>query len=52
MHRLGELLTRDAELLGTVESRDNGLRAFDGFLQTKTVWIKLTGATRDPFVIG
>jgi aldehyde dehydrogenase (NAD+) len=32
--------------------RDNGLEALDGFLQTKTVWIELTGATRDPFVIG
>jgi len=32
--------------------RDNGIEALDGFLQTKTVWIELTGATRDPFVIG
>ena len=32
--------------------RDNGLEALDGFLQTKTTWIELTGATRDPFVIG
>lgn len=32
--------------------RDNGLEALDGFLQTKTVWVELTGATRDPFVIG
>ena len=32
--------------------RDNGLEALDGYLQTKTVWIELTGATRDPFVVG
>ena len=32
--------------------RDNGLEALDGFLATKTVWVELTGATRDPFVIG
>ncbi|MCQ3810698.1 MAG: aldehyde dehydrogenase [Acidimicrobiia bacterium] len=32
--------------------RDNGLEALDGFLQTKTVWVELTGAIRDPFVIG
>ncbi|MEM9132159.1 MAG: aldehyde dehydrogenase [Actinomycetota bacterium] len=32
--------------------KDNGLEAIDEFLQTKTVWIELAGATRDPFVIG
>ena len=32
--------------------RDNGLEALDGFLQTKTVWVELEGATRDPFVVG
>lgn len=32
--------------------RDNGLEALDGFLQTKTVWVELAGATRDPFVVG
>ncbi|WP_420639955.1 aldehyde dehydrogenase [Candidatus Poriferisocius sp.] len=32
--------------------KDNGLEALDGFLQTKTVWVELSGATRDPFVIG
>jgi aldehyde dehydrogenase (NAD+) len=32
--------------------KDNGLEALDGFLQTKTVWVELEGATRDPFVIG
>ncbi len=32
--------------------RDNGLEALNGFLQTKTIWVELTGATRDPFVIG
>ncbi len=32
--------------------RDNGREAIDGYLQTKTVWVELTGATRDPFVLG
>ena len=32
--------------------KDNGREALDGYLQTKTVWVELTGATRDPFVVG
>lgn len=32
--------------------KDNGLEAIDAFLQTKTVWVELEGATRDPFVVG
>ena len=32
--------------------KDNGREALDGYLKTKTVWVELTGATRDPFVIG
>ena len=32
--------------------KDNGREALDGYLQTKTVWVELTGATRDPFVLG
>jgi (Z)-2-((N-methylformamido)methylene)-5-hydroxybutyrolactone dehydrogenase len=32
--------------------KDNGVEALDGFLQTKTVWVELDGATRDPFVVG
>lgn len=32
--------------------KDNGLEAMDAFLKTKTVWVELDGATRDPFVIG
>jgi aldehyde dehydrogenase (NAD+) len=32
--------------------RDNGLEAMDAYLHTRTVWVELTGATRDPFVIG
>jgi acyl-CoA reductase-like NAD-dependent aldehyde dehydrogenase len=32
--------------------RENGPHAMDEFLETKTVWVELTGATRDPFVIG
>ena len=40
---------------GTKQSgygRDNGLEAINEFLETKTVWVELEGATRDPFVIG
>ena len=32
--------------------KDNGRESLDGYLQTKTVWVELTGATRDPFVVG
>lgn len=32
--------------------KDNGLEAVDGFLNTKVVWVELSGKTRDPFVIG
>ena len=32
--------------------RENGIEAVDAYLETKTVWVELTGATRDPFVIG
>lgn len=32
--------------------KDNGLEALDAFLQTKTIWVELDGATRDPFVVG
>ena len=32
--------------------RENGRAAVDGYLETKTVWIELTGATRDPFTLG
>ena len=32
--------------------KDNGREALDGYLKTKTVWVELTGATRDPFVVG
>lgn len=32
--------------------RESGPHAMDEFLETKTVWVELTGATRDPFVIG
>ncbi len=32
--------------------KDNGREALDGYLLTKTVWVELTGATRDPFVLG
>ena len=32
--------------------RENGVGAVDEYLETKTVWIELSGATRDPFTIG
>jgi acyl-CoA reductase-like NAD-dependent aldehyde dehydrogenase len=32
--------------------RENGADAIDAYLQTKAVWIELTGGTRDPFVVG
>ncbi len=32
--------------------KDNGIEAVDGFVNTKVVWVELSGKTRDPFVIG
>jgi acyl-CoA reductase-like NAD-dependent aldehyde dehydrogenase len=32
--------------------RENGLEALDAYLQTKTVWVELSGKTRDPFTLG
>jgi acyl-CoA reductase-like NAD-dependent aldehyde dehydrogenase len=32
--------------------RENGAEAIDAYLQTKSVWVELTGGTRDPFVVG
>ena len=32
--------------------RENGLEALDEYLQTKTVWVELSGKTRDPFTLG
>ncbi|MFG1266079.1 aldehyde dehydrogenase [Xanthobacter aminoxidans] len=32
--------------------RENGVGAVDEYLETKTIWIELSGATRDPFTIG
>jgi acyl-CoA reductase-like NAD-dependent aldehyde dehydrogenase len=32
--------------------RENGLAAIDEYTELKTVWIELTGATRDPFQLG
>jgi aldehyde dehydrogenase (NAD+) len=32
--------------------RENGAEAIDSYLQTKAVWIELTGGTRDPFTMG
>ncbi|MEP9349439.1 aldehyde dehydrogenase [Xanthobacter sp. KR7-225] len=32
--------------------RENGAGAVEEYLETKTVWVELSGATRDPFTIG
>ncbi|GAA0603197.1 aldehyde dehydrogenase [Sporichthya brevicatena] len=32
--------------------RENGAEAIDPYLQTKAVWVELTGGTRDPFTLG
>jgi (Z)-2-((N-methylformamido)methylene)-5-hydroxybutyrolactone dehydrogenase len=32
--------------------RENGLEALKEYTELKTVWIELTGATRDPFNLG
>jgi (Z)-2-((N-methylformamido)methylene)-5-hydroxybutyrolactone dehydrogenase len=32
--------------------RENGIDAVNEYLETKTVWIELSGQTRDPFVVG
>ncbi len=32
--------------------RENGIEAIREFTEKKTVWVELTGATRDPFVLG
>ena len=32
--------------------KDNGLEAIGGFVNTKVIWVELSGKTRDPFVIG
>jgi (Z)-2-((N-methylformamido)methylene)-5-hydroxybutyrolactone dehydrogenase len=32
--------------------RENGMAAVEEYLETKTVWVELSGATRDPFTMG
>ena len=32
--------------------RENGLEGMDEYLQTKSVWVELSGETRDPFKLG
>lgn len=32
--------------------RENGLHGIDAYLETKAVWVELTGGTRDPFTLG
>ena len=32
--------------------RENGIESMDEYLQTKAVWVELSGNTRDPFTIG
>jgi aldehyde dehydrogenase (NAD+) len=32
--------------------RENGQRAIDEYLEEKSIWVELTGGTRDPFTLG
>jgi len=32
--------------------RESGMAALDDYTETKSVWVELTGATRDPFTLG
>jgi acyl-CoA reductase-like NAD-dependent aldehyde dehydrogenase len=32
--------------------RENGAEAIDAYLETKSVWVELSGGTRDPFTLG
>jgi aldehyde dehydrogenase (NAD+) len=32
--------------------RENGLAAIGEYTETKTVWVELSGETRDPFKLG
>jgi acyl-CoA reductase-like NAD-dependent aldehyde dehydrogenase len=32
--------------------RGNGMAAVDEYLETKSVWVELSGGTRDPFILG
>ncbi|MFC5139711.1 aldehyde dehydrogenase [Actinomycetospora rhizophila] len=32
--------------------RENGVHGIDAYLETKAVWVELTGGTRDPFTLG
>jgi (Z)-2-((N-methylformamido)methylene)-5-hydroxybutyrolactone dehydrogenase len=32
--------------------RENGIAAVEDYLETRAVWVELTGATRDPFTLG
>jgi acyl-CoA reductase-like NAD-dependent aldehyde dehydrogenase len=32
--------------------RENGMAALDEYLENKSVWVELTGGTRDPFTLG
>jgi aldehyde dehydrogenase (NAD+) len=32
--------------------RENGTAAVDAYLEDKSVWVELTGGTRDPFTLG
>ena len=32
--------------------RENGIVAIDDYTENKSVWVELSGATRDPFTLG
>jgi aldehyde dehydrogenase (NAD+) len=31
---------------------ENGMAAVDEYLENKSIWVELTGGTRDPFTLG
>jgi len=57
-HDLGQRLPRGRadgavrRLKASGMGRENGLQAIADYTELKTVWIELTGATRDPFQLG
>ena len=49
---VGPMAGRSAGSSRSGMGRENGLAALDEYTELKTVWIELSGATRDPFVLG
>ena len=38
--------------MGNLRSVQKALEAVDEYLENKSVWVELTGGTRDPFTLG